>query len=153
MIAILIIISVIFYLSALTTIAHYFVQMKRLNEINKKLRLTDKSTCAFIIEQIVALLAVIVFYAIKMNDIEIAIDNAVSIPSAVLFAFGIILTILIDRFYMRKHFYNYTKKRDDTEQNQKVNILRRDTLPTGLAICMINFLFNLMLFGAIVHYR
>ena len=148
-IAVLIILAVIFYSSALATIANYFVKMKREKEAHKKLLLTDKSTCAVIVEQIVAFLAVIIFYAIKMNDIEIAVDNAVAIPLAVLFVMGIVITTLVDRIYMRKHFPDYAKKRADTEQDQKMNILRRDTLAVGLAVSMINFLFNLMLFGAI----
>ena len=151
-IAFLIIIAVIFYLSVLVTMLRYFVKMKRLTDVDKKLRQTDKSTFAIIIEQVITLLAVIVFYAVEMNGIEVAVDKALAISFSILFAVGIILTICVDKFYMRKQFANYGKRRVETEQDQKINILSRDTLKVGIAVCMMNLLFNLMLFGAVAYF-
>ena len=150
-IAILILIAVIFYLSIWTTMAYYLVKMKELNDIDLKIRFTDKSIFAVIIEQVVTLLAIIVFYGVRLNDIKISVENVVAIPSAVLFAIGFILTILFNRFYLRKRFPNCVKKKIESDQDQKVSNLRRDTLAIGLAVSMMNFIFNLMLFGAIAH--
>ena len=150
-IAILILIAALFYISILATIMYYFVKMKKLADIDIKLRLTDKSLFAVIIEQVVTLLAIIVFYGVRFNDIEIAVDNRVAIPFAVLFCVGFILTICFNRIYLRKHFPNCVKKKIESEQDQKVSNLRRDTLAIGLAVSMMNFLFNLMLFGAIAY--
>ena len=122
--------------------------MKKSDNADKKIRLTDKSIVAIIIQQIVSLLAVTIFYAVKLNDVEIAVPVIVAVLSAILFAVGIILTICFNRFYMRKQIPNYAKKKIETEQDSKVSIFVRNNFQVGLAISMINFLFNLMLFGA-----
>ena len=150
-IAILILIAGILYLSIWATTIYYLVKMKKLTDIDIKLRLTDKSLFAIILEQVITLLAVIVFYGIRLNDIKIAVEDAIAIPFAALFGIGIILTICFNRFYLRKYFPNCAKKKIESEQDQTVSNLRRDTLGIGLAVSMMNFLFNLMLFGAIAN--
>lgn len=148
--AILIIIAIIFYLSIWTTMAYYFVRMQKLTDVDKKLKLSDKTIILIFIEQAVAFLAVIVFYAVRLKGIEISVDDAISVSFAVLFAIGFVAVILLDRFYMRKHFPEYGK-RIETEQDQRISIHGRDTFKCVLSLCMINFMFNLMLFGAMAH--
>lgn len=107
---ILILTAIILYLSLWSTIIHYLVKMRTLTDMDKKLHFTYNNLGAVALEQIIALIAIIIFYAVRLNDIEIAVPEIAAIFFMVLLIIGFILTGYFWFVYRRKYFPEYVKK-------------------------------------------
>lgn len=144
---ILILTAIILYLLLWSTIIHYLVKMKTLTDMDKKLHFTYNTLGAVALEQIIALIAIIIFYAVKLNDIEIAVPEIAAIFFMALLIAGFILTGYFWFVYRRKYFPEYVKK----GKIEKKAIHLNHIITVGFATSAMNFIFNLLLAGAIAY--
>ena len=144
---ILILTAIILYLLLWSTIIHYLVNVFILTDMDKKLHFTYNTLGAVALEQIIALIAIIIFYAVKLNDIEIAVPEIAAIFFMALLIAGFILTGYFWFVYRRKYFPEYVKK----GKIEKKAIHLNHIITVGFATSAMNFIFNLLLVGAIAY--
>ncbi|MDE6758826.1 MAG: hypothetical protein K2J89_06085 [Clostridia bacterium] len=143
---VLVLITVLLYLSVWSTGINYLYRMKMLINANKKLRLTGNSLLAIFLEQFIAILGVVVFYAIKLNDKLVSVPKGWAVLFAVITCVGFVATGYFLICYRRKHFPEYVKR---GEIEDKAKWLYGGILTVGLLVSVMNFTFNAMVAGAI----
>ena len=145
----LIVTAVCLYVSLAITIISYLCRMRRMDDIDRKLWVTYQNLGAVALEQIIALVAIIAFYATKLNDIQIDVPEWSAVVSAVLMGIGFLLTGYFWFVYRRKHFPEYVKKGEIENKAIRLN----DIITVGVATSAMNFAFNIMLSGAFAYIK
>ncbi len=146
--AVLITLLIIFYLALFATVIYYLLKMNKLQDVDKKLHLTDKCAVLTIVEQIIALIAEHAYLAATTKGVTVSVPEWAAILSACLCGAGFVLTGYFSIFYSRKHFPEYHRK---GKVEEKYFGLGRMTA-VGLGMAFLNFWFNVIIAGGLAYF-
>ena len=149
----MILIAVIFYISLCATGLNYVVKVRKIDDINARLKFMDATLGVIAIEQAAALIAVIAFYAIKFNSgVSLTVPNRWAITSAAIDFGGFVAVRTFWYFHSRKY---YSKSKIPEIKEEKRRRMRDcfHYMPVILAaMAFVNFGFNLSVGGAIAYF-
>lgn len=141
--------AIALYAFLLTVIMFYLTKMNRLKDTDAKLKLTYNTLTAIPFGQIIALVCIIAYYAIKLNCIDIDVPDIAAVLSMVLQIIGFALTGYFWFVYRKKHFPDHVSRKEGKTQRKAVGL--NLIITVGAATSAMNFVFNLMLVGAIAY--
>ncbi len=102
--------AIALYVFLFTVIIIYLTKMNRLKDTDAKLKLTYNTLTIIPFGQIIATVCIIVYYAIKLNGIDIDVPDIAAVLSMVLQIIGFVLTGYFWFAYRKKNFPEHARK-------------------------------------------